>query len=94
MFTLAPVVLASRCENNIKTVRKDLFISLNKPTLNVLASTAQHSATIVEWFCANPTVKGSPQTGNQCTSLVGARMGLDPICRTFSFLQFTGTIGF
>ena len=51
------------------------LISLHMPTSNVLASTVDHCATVPEWLYG----EGLPRTGNKCTSLVGAGVGLNSI---------------
>ena len=58
------------------------------PMPYVLASTVQHCALIVEWFYASPTVRGLLRARNQCTPLVGAGVGSNPVCSNFYGLSF------
>ena len=56
--TLVPVMLTSRCEIDTKAIYAHWLDGLHMPRPNAFAPTAQHCATIVEWFYPCPTMKG------------------------------------
>ena len=58
--TFVPVVAASKTENDTEAVRTHRLISSHAPTPNVVASTVELCARLMEWFYACPTVKGCP----------------------------------
>ena len=72
-------------------MRTHWFISLHMPMPNVHVLTVQHCVAIVKRFCAGHTVKGCcivEHSQNQCTSLVDAGIGSNPIYYNFYGLFF------
>ena len=77
-------MLAGKCENKPKAVRKHCLISLTSVTpmlIIVLASTVQHCTAIVECFYAGPTATGYR------TSQVNAGVSLNPVGDNFDGLS-------